>query len=146
MLGSIALAEGRPREALAWYRKSDSLPDGPAHWCTICPLYDFGTAFEAMGQPDSAIAMFELYVRTPFGGRLETAGYPYQVARPHRLAVVHERLAKLYEGKADSSRAAHHYARFVDLWRDADHELQPRVAAARRRISALRRTPNVTSN
>ena len=34
-------------------------------------------------------------------------------------------------------KAAEHYARFVDLWKDADPELQPRVEAAQRRIDLL---------
>jgi tetratricopeptide (TPR) repeat protein/predicted Ser/Thr protein kinase len=139
---TIALAEGRPREAITRYRKSDSLPDGPAHGCAICPLYDLGTAFEAAGEADSAIAMFEAYVRTPSTDRQDTRGWPHAVSTPHRLPLVHERLGKLYEGKGNRSRASYHYRRFVDLWKNADPELQPRVAAARNRIAALQGAAN----
>ena len=37
-------------------------------------------------------------------------------------------------------RAHEHYAAFVDLWKNADPELQPKVAAVRRRMARLRDT------
>jgi hypothetical protein len=47
------------------------------------------------------------------------------------------RLGELAERQGDARRAAAHYARFVALWRDADPELQPTVAWARRRLAGL---------
>ena len=52
-------------------------------------------------------------------------------------AGVEKRLGELYEARADTARATEHYGRFVDQWKDADPELQPRVADARRRMDAL---------
>ena len=43
----------------------------------------------------------------------------------------------LNDAKGDSETAALHYARFVELWKDADAELQPRVAAARARLNEI---------
>jgi hypothetical protein len=34
-------------------------------------------------------------------------------------------------------RAMHYYGKLVDLWKDADPELQPRVLTARRAIRSL---------
>jgi hypothetical protein len=34
-------------------------------------------------------------------------------------------------------RAMHYYGKLVDAWEDADPELQPRVAAARRAMRSL---------
>ena len=34
-------------------------------------------------------------------------------------------------------KAAEHYRAFIDLWKNADAELQPRVAEARRRVAKL---------
>jgi hypothetical protein len=43
----------------------------------------------------------------------------------------------LYEAKGDPAKAAESYRGFIELWKNADPELQPRVADARRRVSAL---------
>ena len=53
------------------------------------------------------------------------------------LPVVYERLGDLYEKRGDTAKAIHYYGKLVDLWKDADPELQPRVEAARRAIEAL---------
>ncbi|MGD2216973.1 MAG: hypothetical protein PVJ64_09455, partial [Gemmatimonadales bacterium] len=49
----------------------------------------------------------------------------------------HERLGSLYLEAGDTVAAARHLAEFVELWRDADPELQPRVEAARRLLAQL---------
>lgn len=51
--------------------------------------------------------------------------------------VGHERLGRVYEALGRDADAAHHYARFAELWADADPELQPRVRTARERAAAL---------
>jgi hypothetical protein len=51
--------------------------------------------------------------------------------------LAHERLGSLYLEVGDTAAAAHHLATFIDLWQDADPELQPRVEAARRRLAGL---------
>jgi tetratricopeptide (TPR) repeat protein len=135
---SLVLAEGKPRDAILIYRKSDMLPDGAAHECSICPLYNLGSAYDAAGMTDSAIIMYDAFVRTPYFSRLELRGWFDERAHPERLPLVYERLGNLYELKGDSSRAAASYAQFVELWKDADPDLQPRVASARSRIAALR--------
>jgi len=43
----------------------------------------------------------------------------------------------LYDEKGDTEKAALYYAQFVELWENADAELQPRVAAARERLSEI---------
>ena len=56
------------------------------------------------------------------------------------LAPAYERLGVLYEAKGNTSAAARYLQKFIDLWSEADQELQPRVAAARERLRSLRRT------
>jgi hypothetical protein len=51
--------------------------------------------------------------------------------------VVYERLADLYKQRADTANAIRCYGKLVDLWKDADPKLQPRIEAARRAIDAL---------
>jgi len=48
-----------------------------------------------------------------------------------------QRLPVLHEERGDTARALLHYRRLVELWSDADPELQPRVRYARERIAAL---------
>ena len=48
-----------------------------------------------------------------------------------------ERLGALYEERGNTERAIYYYGKLVELWKDADPELQPRVEAARRAISVL---------
>ena len=130
VLGEIALAEGRPRDALREFRRADRLPDGPVHLNALGFHADVGRAFDKAGMVDSAIATFEQYLGTPQLNRLShDAVY---------LAHILQRLGALYEARGDLAKAVGSYERFVELWRNADPELQPRVVAARRRLESLR--------
>ncbi len=42
-----------------------------------------------------------------------------------------------FEQRGNTERAIYYYGKLVELWKDADPELQPRVEAARRAIAAL---------
>ncbi len=46
--------------------------------------------------------------------------------------------AQLHERRGEPEEAARYYARFLDLWGDADAHLQPRVESARRALQRLR--------
>jgi tetratricopeptide (TPR) repeat protein len=131
VLGEIALAEGRAREALLEFRRADQLPDGPIDLTALGLHADVGRAFDQARMVDSAIATFEQYLETP---QLDRFRYDAMYL-PHILV----RLGALYEEEGDRARAIGYYERFVNLWRNADPELQPRVAEARRRIESLRR-------
>jgi eukaryotic-like serine/threonine-protein kinase len=123
VLGEIALAEGRPLEAVRHFRRANE------GGCLVCALPHLGRAYEAAGQPDSATSAYERFLYTPFFYRL--------FSDAHWRAPVVERLAQLHEARGNHARAAEHYARFIELWQDADPELQPRVREARRRLAAL---------
>ena len=85
--------------------------------------------FEVTGPADSAIARYEQYLGTPGNFNL------WQDARTR--APAHESLGRLYDEQGDLENAALHYAQFVELWEDADPELQPRVEAARARMQEI---------
>jgi tetratricopeptide (TPR) repeat protein len=127
----IALAERRPLDALRDFRKSDTLPDGPNAGCPACVFADIARAFDLASQPDSAIYAFEQYLTQP-AQRLQ----PW--ADPSLLAGTYKRLGELYEQKGDRARALEYYGKFVELWKDADPELQPKVEDVKRRIARLR--------
>jgi tetratricopeptide (TPR) repeat protein len=134
VLGEIALAERRPLDALLEFRRADTLPDGPAPtFCAQCVHVQLARAFDLAEQPDSAIASFERYLAADGPNRLFVAE-----ADPTHVAGTHKRLGELYEQSGDVAKALEHFERFVELWQDADSELQPRVEEVRRRIARLR--------
>jgi tetratricopeptide (TPR) repeat protein/tRNA A-37 threonylcarbamoyl transferase component Bud32 len=127
----IALAERKYDEALRLFRRGDSLPDGPQDTCTPCLPIRAALTFDVAGRGDSAITQYHLYLSAPYAAR---PGMAFDgVWLPH----VYWRLANLYEGKSDVRRAVEYYQKFIELWRDADPEFQPRVAEARRRLARL---------
>jgi len=46
-------------------------------------------------------------------------------------------LARIRDEEGDTDEAAQLYARFIDLWRDADPALQPTVQQARDRLQEI---------
>jgi tetratricopeptide (TPR) repeat protein/tRNA A-37 threonylcarbamoyl transferase component Bud32 len=124
--GYIAIAEGRFSDAVDEFRLMDA-----ELGCTICPLHGMGTAYRLTNQPDSAIAAFERYVSTPRSGHVITDAV--------WLPSVYLHLGELYEERGDEDRAADYYNRLMDLWHDADPELQPRVERGRRALERLHR-------
>ena len=53
------------------------------------------------------------------------------------LAPAHRRQAEIYDRRGEKKLATRHYKRFVELWKDADAELQPAVEGARKRLAEL---------
>jgi tetratricopeptide (TPR) repeat protein len=124
-LGRLAIADGRYADAIARFRESDRLPDGAYNGpCDICIDYPVGIAFERSKMPDSAIARYEHYLMSTEFARLTSVDAFF-------LAALLPHLGELYEAIGNFSGAERSYLRFVELWRNADPQLQPMVAAAR---------------
>jgi tetratricopeptide (TPR) repeat protein len=132
-LGYVALAAGKPQVALIEFRRGDVGYDGmPANECAPCLPLNLARAFEAAGQRDSAAIMYERYLSTPAWFKLlEVKLDP--LSRPP----AYEHLGQLYEAMGNPQKAAATYRQFIELWKNADPELQPRVAEARRRLAKL---------
>jgi tetratricopeptide (TPR) repeat protein len=123
----IALAEHRYLDAA---HESEATNVGV---CGTCSAPLTGMAFDLAQQPDSAIAAFTKYVEsTSLSGRLNTDGF--------FLAGSYKRLGELWEAKGDRAKAASYYAKFIELWKNADPDLQPKVAEVRRRLARLSQT------
>jgi tetratricopeptide (TPR) repeat protein len=139
VMGEIALAENKPAEAIVQFRRADVLPDGPATACPICLPVNLARAFDAAHQSDSAIAMYEKFLTTPYVERLDASLFVQFVdpIDPIFLAGVRRRLGELYEAKGDTGKAVEQYRAFIEQWKNADPELQARVAEVRRRLQAL---------
>jgi tetratricopeptide (TPR) repeat protein len=127
--GEVAIAERRFDDGIRLLQQSDTLYDGAPAPCPACALAALARAYDLAGRTDASIATFERYLSDGTFRALEPD--------PQYLAGTHKRLAELYDAKGDRTRAAAHFAAFVDLWKGADPELQPKVASARRRLAAL---------
>jgi pentatricopeptide repeat protein len=130
--GRIALAERRTAEAIRLFRQSDVEADGLPQDCPFCLYVMLGFAYDQANEADSTIANLERYLSTPTPFRVQTDRW--------MMAPAHKRLGELYEARGDAKRAAEHYATFVELWKRADPDLQPKVTQVRMRLAALRRT------
>jgi len=120
----IAFAEGHIRDAIrdyrAWYDQ-----DG----CAVCGLFLLARAYERAGERDSAVAVYERAVTTP--------GYTRAFEEDATLGPTYRRLGELYEERGQLDKARDYYGRFVDLWKDADPELQPLVRDVKQRLVRL---------
>ncbi len=129
----IFLAEGLPDKAIASFEKT-ALPIPPAMQDIILladynmPLYKdvMARAYLQKGDLDRAIIEYERLITFDPMSRSRFLVHPE----------LHYRLAKLYEQKGLNSRAAEHYRKFLDLWKEADAAL-PDVEEVKKRLSAL---------
>jgi tetratricopeptide (TPR) repeat protein len=125
MRGYIALYTKRYAEAQSELRAADAVG------CPICNAAMLGRAYDLDGKADSAVASYQRYLNTPVLERT--------VVDAAFLPAVHKRLGELYEAKGQHDKALAHYHVFLDLWKDADPELQPKVTDAKQRVAALTR-------
>jgi tetratricopeptide (TPR) repeat protein len=129
-LGEIAIAENDPRTAVREFYKGDSLPDGPYDECIACTEVALARAFDKLNERDSAIVHFERFFNDGYYARLRDVDYATRAPATRRLG-------ELYEAKGDRDKAITYYQQFVDLWKNADPELQPQVAEIKKRLARL---------
>ena len=122
----IARTEGRYKDAIAEFQQSRRAYYRSERYTN----YVIGDAFDLDGQADSALVYYERFAEHPLSD-LETES--------NIIAGTFKRIGELYDAKGDTAKAEHYYQRFVDLWKDAEPELQPKVRKARERIAELRR-------
>ena len=132
-LADIALAENKPKDALAHLARAggesmDRDRLGKEHESDYARA---GFAYDMEQNADSAIASFTKFLSTPALHRIIGPNDPLY------LAATYKRLGELYEAKGDAKNAATYYTKFVDLWKNADPELQPKVAEVKKRLARL---------
>jgi tetratricopeptide (TPR) repeat protein len=130
--GAILLGERRTDDAIRAYRRMDVDSDGLPISCAFCLSLTLGRAYDQANMADSTIANLERYLAITNSFRITSDTW--------MLGPAHKRLGELYEARGDAKRAAQHYAAFIELWKRADPELQPKVAEARTRLERVRRT------
>jgi tetratricopeptide (TPR) repeat protein len=123
--GAIALAGGRHAEAIQVLTTgADAAEETPV---SLAPRFRLALALERVGESDSAIAVYKQVVEEAKGSsaRADAWAFPYALTG----------LADLYETIGDPETAAVYFRQFVELWRDADPELQAEVEEVRSRSS-----------
>jgi tetratricopeptide (TPR) repeat protein len=123
--GVAAMAAGRPAEAIPMFREADRNFAS----CDRCLMIRLARAFDLAGERDSAIVYFQRFVDTPHSFLFEDQDW---------LAGTYKRLGELYEVAGDLSKSAVNLEKFVELWKDADPELQTTVRDARDRLTRIR--------
>jgi tetratricopeptide (TPR) repeat protein len=121
----IDLAEGRTEEA------DDRLTLAvEGNLQAIYYLPDLARARHLGGRTNGAISALEDFLEVRHPRRMHRV--------PGQLGPVLLHLGELHEEVGDPDSAADAYSRLVELWRDADPELQPRVEHAADRLRSLR--------
>ena len=118
----LDLLEGKAESALMVFERA--LEYG---WIRVS--YDAARAYVSLDRPDAAISTLEYYLETPAPTKL-LYDSAFLVPTLHLLA-------DLYIERGDDEKAVEVLSRFVDLWKDADDFLQPRVQEARDQIDRL---------
>ncbi|MEP7066397.1 MAG: protein kinase [Gemmatimonadota bacterium] len=123
-LGNIALVQGRFADALKNFQQMRV-----TNQCAVCGIFEIAQAFAKLDQPDSALAYYTQYVSKGDAFRVRLDG--------DHLASAYQRLGELYEAKGDRKRAVEFYQKLIELWKNADPELQPIVTDAKQRVARL---------
>ena len=89
-------------------------------------------AFDALSQRDSALAHYIAATRIE-----RDCCFPTTAGIGFPIAPIYRRIAELAEDGGDPVTARRYYGAFVQLWAQADPELQPQVRAVQARIAKL---------
>jgi len=132
--GSVLRAQGEnelleKRYAAAAVTLSRAATARSVYSCPVCALPDLARAYALAGDADSAIAVYQRYLTTPWSDWMYADG-EFRVPS-------YRSLGELHEARGDTSRAIAAYRQFAVLWDHADPELQPQVAEVRARLARL---------
>jgi tetratricopeptide (TPR) repeat protein len=120
----VAAVGGRDRKALADLDAAEWEAAAPVFDSEAYDRYFRAELLERVGREDEALGWY--------GSIAERAAYELVY-----LAPAHRRQAEIYARRGQRDLAVQHYRRFIELWSEADPELQPAVAEARRRLAGL---------
>jgi tetratricopeptide (TPR) repeat protein len=126
---AIRLAQGRPREALAELQTAAShaavrVGTFDLRYVPITDHPELARAYDRLGRPDSALAVYERYLAAIDLYRVNMDAL--------ELGDALTRAAGLHAARGDRRRAALLYRRLAELWRDADPRLRAAALAAER--------------
>jgi tetratricopeptide (TPR) repeat protein len=102
--------------------------------CMQCVWLGAGRIYDQAGRGDSALALFERGVAYPGDAdRIWEDGFS--------LPRAYRRLGELHEQQGNRAKALQYYGLFVELWRNADPDLQPAVRDVKQRMAQLAGEP-----
>jgi tetratricopeptide (TPR) repeat protein len=121
----VARARGRAYEALAildsvgfWTPEHFRIANNSPFYSREYDLFTRAELLHALGRHGEALQVYRGIADQLF----------------HSGAPAHLHMAQIYEQQGERRKAAAHYARFVELWKDCDPNLRPLVEQARRRV------------
>lgn len=130
VLAILALEQGRADVVV---ERLEDAREADFGWRSRFNTYLLAEAHSARGDLERAVRAYRELTGTR--GLNWRDAHLHSTLRP----LAHERLGDLYLSLGDTTDALVHLQAFTTLWRDADPELQPRVARARRLIASLER-------
>lgn len=130
-LAEVLMSEGKGIEAAAEFRRSDNLPDGPDGPCLVCLPMRIAFAFDRAKMADSTIKYMQQALTIFDPNRM------VDIIDPFMLPLFNKRLGELYEANGDRVKAVEHYRKVIELWKDADPELQVIVNELKARVRRL---------
>lgn len=126
----VLRSQGRPVEALAELDRAETKIF--YHLTMVSPFVGLvhqrflrAELLRELERDEEALAAYENLVQ------INPGEIPY-------LPIAHLRRAEIHEARGETEAAAAQYARFVELWAEADDNLQGRVQDARRRLEEVR--------
>ncbi|HSG66251.1 MAG TPA: hypothetical protein VLD39_14670, partial [Gammaproteobacteria bacterium] len=122
----IAMSRGQTSEALRLVRMGDAESGYCREWCSSALI---ARIHDRAGNADSTLVAIERYLRIIGARRADPDTYD--------LAWALKRSGELHETRGDFARAIARYRELVQLWDNADAELQPLVRDLRERIARL---------
>ena len=87
------------------------------------------TAHDNAGRPDSAIAYFEKFTNSR--GALPDVDAEFRAGS-------YKRIGELYDAKGNKAKAIENFEKFVEMWKNAEPELQPKVREVQDKLKRLR--------
>jgi DNA-binding SARP family transcriptional activator len=121
----VAAAGGRTGEALADLDAADWETAASVFVAEAYDRYSRAVLLADIGKDDEALGWLRSIA--------ERASYELVYLAPAQL-----RQAEIYDRQGDRDEAVKHYSRFIELWQNADPELQPVVDGARKRLAELK--------
>jgi DNA-binding SARP family transcriptional activator/tetratricopeptide (TPR) repeat protein len=115
--GAILLARRRYLEAQSELRIAAATEE-----CALCALPALARSYDLGGRADSAVAVYQRYLRTPWMKRLELDAV--------NLGPTYLRLGQLHEAEGRRAEARTMYGRVSDLWRTGDAPFRAIAAQA----------------
>jgi tetratricopeptide (TPR) repeat protein len=123
--GTISITQQRFEDAIHEFSEARLKVPG----CKICFLLELGEAYAGANQLDSAVAHYDRYLSTPTLNRLQMDNF--------NLWAVLIGAGHANEALGREEEAVEAYNRLLELWQDADPEMQGVVEDVRARIARL---------